>query len=314
MTLPVVVVAGPTASGKSALALSLAERFDGVVINADSMQLYLDLDILTDRPGSEALARAPHVLYGVVTAAQRCSAGQWRAMACAEIERARQKRRVAIVTGGTGLYLRALTVGLADIPEIPPAIRRAARAHLTAVGAAGIHAELTRSDPIMAARLHASDGQRLARAWEVLEATGQSLADWQDAPNQSPPADWRFFSIRLMPPREAIYVACDTRFDHMMARGALEEARSLAALNLDPSLPAMKAVGVPPLIRFINSEIPLEEACRLARRDTRRFARRQIAWFRNQLVPTLSLSTQYSKSLNLKIFPLISEFLLTTDR
>ena len=125
MTLPVVVVAGPTASGKSALALSLAERFDGVVINADSMQLYLDLDILTDRPGSEALARAPHVLYGVVTAAQRCSAGQWRAMACAEIERARQKRRVAIVTGGTGLYLRALTVGLADIPEIPPAIRRA---------------------------------------------------------------------------------------------------------------------------------------------------------------------------------------------
>ena len=314
MTLPVVVVAGPTASGKSALALSLAERFDGVVINADSMQLYLELNILTDRPNLEALTRAPHVLYGGVAAAQRCSAGQWLAMASAEIEHARQKRRVAIVTGGTGLYLRALTVGLADIPEIPPAIRRDARSRLMAVGAAGIHAELTRSDPIMAARLHASDGQRLARAWEVLEATGQSLADWQDAPNQAPPADWSFFSIQLMPPRETVYVACDTRFDHMMARGALEEARALAALNLDPNLPAMKAVGVPPLIRFINGEIPLEEACRLAQRDTRRFARRQIAWYRNQLVPTLSLSAQYSKSLNLKIFPLLSEFLLTTDR
>ena len=314
MTLPVIVVAGPTASGKSALALSLAERFDGVVINADSMQLYLELDILTDRPDSEALARAPHVLYGAVTAMQRCSAGRWRAMAGTEIELARQNRRVAIVTGGTGFYLRALMVGLADIPDIPSVIRREARARLTTVGAAGIHAELTKSDPVMAARLHASDGQRLARAWEVLEATGQSLADWQDAPNQAPPADWRFFSIRLMPPREAVYVACDARFDHMIARGALEEARALAALKLDPSLPAMKAVGVPPLIRFINGEIPLEEACRLARRDTRRFARRQIAWFRNQLVPTLSLSTQYSKSLNLEIFPLISEFLLTIDR
>ena len=314
MTLPVIVVAGPTASGKSALALSLAERFDGVVINADSMQLYLELDILTDRPDSEALARAPHVLYGAVTAMQRCSAGRWRAMAGTEIELARQNHRVAIVTGGTGFYLRALTVGLADIPDIPSVIRREARARLTTVGAAGIHAELTKSDPVMAARLHASDGQRLARAWEVLEATGQSLADWQDAPNQAPPADWRFFSIRLTPPREAVYVACDARFDRMIAQGALEEARALAALKLDPSLPAMKAVGVPPLIRFINGEIPLEEACRLARRDTRRFARRQIAWFRNQLVPTLSLSTQYSKSLNLEIFPLISEFLLTIDR
>ena len=235
-------------------------------------------------------------------------------MASTEIELARRKRRMAIVTGGTGLYLRALTMGLADIPDIPPAIRHEARARLTAVGAAGIHAELTKSDPIMAARLHASDGQRLARAWEVMEATGQSLADWQDAPDKAPPEDWSFFSIRLMPPREAVYFACDNRFDNMMARGALEEARALAALNLDPDLPAMKAGGVPPLIRCINGEISLEAACRLARRDTRRFARRQIAWFRNQLVPTLSLDTQYSKSLNSEIFSLISEFLLTTNR
>ncbi len=314
MTVPVVVVAGPTASGKSTLALALAERFDGTVINADSMQLYHELDILTDRPGQEALARAPHILYGVVGAAERCSAGQWRTMAGAEIERARRERGVAIVTGGTGLYLRALTAGLADIPDIPPTIRRAARAHLVAVGAAGIHAELAGRDPVMAARLKATDGQRLARAWEVLEATGQSLAEWQDAPDQAPPANWRFFSIRLMPPREAVYAACDARFDRMMGRGALEEARALAALGLDPGLPAMKAVGVPPLIRFIDGEITLEEAHQLAERDTRRFARRQMTWFRNQLTPTLSLSAQYSESLNSIIFPLISEFLLTTDR
>ena len=314
MTLPVVVVAGPTASGKSALALALAERFDGVVVNADSMQLYHELDILTDRPGPEALARAPHVLYGVVAAAESCSAGRWRTMAGTEIERARRKRRLAIVTGGTGLYLRALTVGLADIPDIPPAIRRTGRARLTAVGATGIHAELARRDPVMAARLGATDGQRLVRAWEVLEATGQSLAEWQDAPDQAPPADWRFYSIRLLPPRDAVYAACDARFDRMMGRGAAEEARALAALNLDPGLPAMKAVGVPPMIRFVDGEIPLEEARRLAQRDTRRFARRQMTWFRNQMAPTMSLSAQYSESLNSKIFPLISEFLLTTNR
>ena len=167
VTLPVVVIAGPTASGKSALALSLAERFDGVVINADSMQLYLELDILTDRPVPEALVRAPHVLYGVVTAAQRCSAGKWRAMAGTEIELARRNRRVAIVTGGTGLYLRALTTGLADIPDIPPAIRREALAHLTAVGAAGIHAELSQSDPIMAARLRPSDDRQDATKYSM---------------------------------------------------------------------------------------------------------------------------------------------------
>ncbi len=235
-------------------------------------------------------------------------------MAGAEIERARRKRRLGIVTGGTGLYLRALTVGLAAIPDIPQAIRRTARARLTAVGAAGIHAELSRRDPVMAARLGATDGRRLVRAWEVLEATGKSLAEWQDAPDQAPPADWRFFSIRLLPPREAVYAACDARFDRMMGRGAVEEARALAALDLDPGLPAMKAVGVPPMIRFVHGEIPLEEARRLGQRDSRRFARRQMTWFRNQLTPTLSLFAQYSESFNSKIFPLISEFLLTTDQ
>ena len=314
MTVPIVVVAGPTASGKSALALALAERFDGVVVNADSMQLYQELDILTDRPGPEALARAPHALYGVVAAADGCSVGKWRTMAGAEIERARRKRRAAFVTGGTGLYLRALSSGLAAIPDIPPAIRRTARVRLAAIGPAGFHAELARHDPVMAARLGVSDGQRLVRAWEVLEATGQSLAEWQDAPDQAPPADWRFFSLRLLPPREAVYAACDDRFDRMIERGAVEEVRALAALGLDPGLPAMKAVGVPPMIRFVAGDMPLEEARRLAQRDTRRFARRQMTWFRNQLVPTLSLSAQYSESMNSIIFPLISDFLLTVDR
>jgi tRNA dimethylallyltransferase len=314
MTLPVVVIAGPTASGKSNLALALAERFDGLVVNADSMQLYHELDILTDRPGPEALARAPHVLYGVVSAAEACSVGRWRKMASAEIERAARESRMAIVTGGTGLYIRALINGLAVIPEIPPAIRRAARARLAAVGTAEFHAELARRDPRMAARLRDTDRQRLVRAWEVREATGRSLAEWQDAPDEAPPAAWRFFTLRLIPPREDVYAACDDRFDRMIERGAVEEARALAGLDLDPGLPAMKAVGVPPLIRHIAGDIPFEEARRLAQRDTRRFARRQMTWFRNQLTSTLSLSEQYSERLNSKIFPLISNFLLTTER
>ncbi len=314
MTVPVVVVAGPTASGKSALALALAQRFDGVVVNADSMQLYRELEILTDRPGPAALARAPHALYGVVGAAETCSAGRWRTLAHGEIERARRERRVPIVTGGTGLYLRALTVGLAAIPDVPPAVRNSARERIAALGGAAFHAELARRDPVMAARLTATDSQRLTRAWEVLEATGQSLAEWQDGPDEGPPADWRFYTIRLAPPREAVYAACDARFDRMVERGAVAEARALATLGLDPGLPAMKAVGVPPLIRFVEGEISFEEARRRVQRDTRRFARRQTTWFGNQMAPTLTLSAQYSESLNSKIFSLISNFLLTADR
>ena len=311
VTTPVVVVAGPTASGKSTLALALAERFDGVVVNADSMQLYRELDILTDRPGRAALDRAPHVLYGGVAAAQPCSVGRWRAMATTEIERAHDQRRLPIVTGGTGLYLRALTQGLAAIPDIPPAIREDVRARLAAVGPNRLHDELTRRDPVMGARLGATDGQRLARALEVLDATGQSLADWQDGPDDGPPKGWRFHTIRLMPPRETVYAACDARFDRMVDRGAVEEARALAALGLDPGLPAMKAVGVPPLIRFIDGAISLDEARRLACRDTRRFARRQMTWFRHQMTPEISLEAKYSERLNSKILPNISNFLLT---
>ncbi len=313
MTVPVVVVAGPTASGKSALALALAERFGGVVVNADSMQLYRELEILTARPDPAARARAPHVLYGVVTAAESCSVGLWRTMAGAEIARAGRDHRLAIVTGGTGLYLRALTDGLAAIPDIPAAVRRATRERLASLGGPAFHAELAARDPVMAARLGAADGQRLARAWEVLEATGRSLADWQDGADEGPPGDWRFFSIRLMPPREAVYAACDARFERMLEQGAVAEARALAALDLDPGLPAMKAVGVPPLIRFVRDALTFDEARRQVLRDTRRFARRQMTWFRNQMTPTLSLDEQYSESLEAKIFSLISEFLLNTD-
>jgi len=235
-------------------------------------------------------------------------------MAHAEIERAGRERRVACVTGGTGLYLRALTAGLAVIPDIPPAIRRAARAHLAAVGPVEFHAELAQRDSVMAARLRVSDRQRLMRAWEVLEATGQSLAAWQDAPDQVPPADWKIFSFRLLPPRETVYAACNDRFDRMIDRGAVEEARAFAALDLDPSLPAMKAVGVPPMLRFVAGDMTLEDARQSAQRDTRRYARRQMTWFRNQMTPTETLSEQYSERLNSKIFPIISDFLLTTDQ
>lgn len=311
----VVVIAGPTASGKSRLAQAIAEAFDGVVINADSMQVYRELRILSGRPDAAALARVPHRLYGALPASERCSAGRWRTMAEAEIEAAQGAGRLPIVAGGTGLYIKALMAGLAPIPEIPPAARRAARARLSRQGGEAMLAELARRDPETAARLAAGDSQRLVRAWEVLEATGRSLADWQRDPDENDGAGaLAFFTILLAPPREALYAACDARFEAMLAAGAVAEARALARLKLDPSLPAMKAVGVRELLRHVAGEITLQEACRLGQQATRRYAKRQMTWFRHQMTPDRTVTEQYSERFEMKIFSYISSFLLTAGR
>lgn len=309
MTRPIVVVAGPTASGKSALAVDLAERFDGCPINADSMQLYRELAVLTAQPDAAARARAPHRLYGVVAMADGCSVGRWRGMAAREIETCHRAGRLPIVVGGTGLYLHALTRGLAHIPPTPRAVRARVRERLRTAGAGAVHAELARRDPEMAARLAPRDGQRAARALEVLESTGRSLAAWQRRPVDAPP--WPVATLLLSPPRDALYAACDARFDRMMEAGALDEAESVAALGLPSDLPAMKAVGLPPLLRHLAGEIPLDEARRLGKRDTRRYAKRQLTWQRHRLTPTRTCGEQHSERLNAKIFPIISDFLLT---
>jgi len=312
---PVVVVAGPTASGKSALAVDIADTFGGVVINADSMQVYRGLEILSAAPDAASRSRAPHRLYGVLDPAEPCSAGWWRDRAMAEIAAARRDGRLAVLSGGTGLYLRALMTGLARLPAVPRDVRAKVRARLQRHGPAPLHAELARKDPVSAARIAPTDPQRVARALEVLEATGRSLADWQRAEVRAPDTrDLAFFTILLLPPRPVLYAAIEARFAAMVEGGGLDEARALAERDLDPSLPAMKALGVPDLIAHLGGTLALDDAVRRGQQETRRYAKRQFTWFRNQIIADETFLWQYSERKQEKIFPLITSFLLTCCR
>jgi len=279
----IILIAGPTASGKSALALELAEKRGGVIINADSMQVYRDLRIITARPSPDEEKRAPHRLYGHVNAAENYSVGRWFGEAAAALTEALRRRQPAIVAGGTGLYFSTLTRGIAAVPPIPPEIRRDVRGRLMAVGVAALHGELTRRDPATAARLKPGDRARITRALEVVLATGRSLTEWH-ADNSPAHVDLASAAkIFLMPKRDELGARIDARFDAMMTAGALQEVRALAARNLDPNLPAMKAHGVPWLIRHLNGEMTMAEAVEQSKRDTRRYTKRQATWFRNQL-------------------------------
>ena len=307
------IVAGPTASGKSALALALAEELRGTIINADSMQVYRDLAVLTTRPGAADLARAPHRLYGVIDAAETCSVGRWRLMALAEIAASHRAGRVPILAGGTGLYLRALLEGLAPVPPIPAAARAQARALQARLGGEAFRRALAPLDPEAAQRLAAGDTQRLIRAYEVAKATGRTLAAWrrgQGAPGFSAAA------VVLLPPRETLYAGCDARFLAMMEQGAAPEAEALLARGLDPALPAMKAVGVRELGALLTGRADREAAIAAAQQATRRYAKRQYTWLRHQLPETgslrkLVLTEQFSESLLPKIFSFIRQFQLT---
>ena len=282
----VIILAGPTASGKSALAMDLAERLVGgraVIINADSMQMYRDLRIVTARPGSADEARVPHRLYGVLDADDPCSAARYRDLALPEIAAARQAGSLPIVAGGTGLYLRALTRGLSPVPDIPAEIRDAVRRLHRRLGSDAFHEALAARDPVMAGRLPAADTQRCLRAFEVVEATGRSLADWQAMPNEGPVLDGPVTTIALTPPRDWLYERCNRRFDAMLAAGARDEIRALDAKGYAPGLPAMKALGVPELLRLVRGEVSQDEAVAAAKTATRRYAKRQLTWFRHQM-------------------------------
>jgi tRNA dimethylallyltransferase len=278
-----VLIAGPTASGKSALALAVAERIGGVIINTDSMQVYRDLSIITARPGAAETARIPHLLYGHVDAAENYSAGRFVDDAAAALADARALCRIPVFTGGSGLYFKALIAGLAAIPPVPPEVRAAVRARLDASGPAALHEELARRFPAAAAQLAPADRTRVARALEVVEATGRSITEWRR--DGLPPLldAARVAKIFLAPDRAALYRRIDARFDAMLSAGALDEVRQLAARGLDPLLPAMKAHGVPWLIRHLAGEMPLAAAAEEARKDTRHYAKRQFTWFRHQL-------------------------------
>ena len=278
-----ILIAGPTASGKSALALALAEKLRGVIINADSMQVYRDLRIITARPTAKEEQRVPHRLYGRVDAAENYSVGRWCTDAAATLEATRRYGRAAIVVGGTGLYFNALTRGLAAVPPIPAEIRDAVRERLASEGVGALHVELKQRDPAAAARLMPGDRARIARALEVMLATGRSLLEWHEENKAASVDASRAAKIFLMPDRDELMRRIDTRFDAMIAAGAIEEVRTLAARELDPDLPAMKAHGVPWLIRHLRGETSLEDAVEGAKRDTRQYTKRQATWFRNQL-------------------------------
>jgi tRNA dimethylallyltransferase len=310
----IVIVAGPTASGKSALALTLAEALGGTLINADSMQLYRDLTVLSARPGAGEMARVPHRLYGVIDAAEACSAGRWRALALTEIAAARAGGRLPILVGGTGLYLRALLEGMAPVPPVPSASRDAARELHARLGGEAFRAALAALDPEAAQRLPAGDTQRLVRAYEVVSATGRPLADWQRA--QETTAELCAAAIVLLPPRGTLYRACDARFLAMAEQGAVAEVEALLARRLDPALPAMKAVGVRELQAFLRGQLSREAAIAQAQQATRRYAKRQYTWFNRQLSDGRSLTKlvvgeQFSESLMPKILSFIRQFLLT---
>ncbi len=275
-----VLICGPTASGKSALALELAREFGGVIVNADSMQVYAELRVITNRPTAQEEAAAPHRLYGVRPAREPYSAALWLADVKAALAGAEREGRLPILVGGTGLYFKALTEGLSDIPEIPPEIRARYRLAAQTEPAEALYAGLARRDPATAARLRPSDPQRIVRAQEELEATGRPLAEWQGAKQPPLLPLSQTYPIAVTLDREELYHRCDARFDAMIAGGAIEEARATAALGLDPALPAMRAVGLKPLIAHVRGELPLDEAAAAAKTSTRNYAKRQLTWMR----------------------------------
>lgn len=276
------LIMGPTASGKSALALALARRIGGEIVNADSMQIYRDFRVLTARPSPEEEGQAPHHLYGHIDAGELYSVGRWLGEALGAITAIGARGRTPILVGGTGLYFKALTQGLVDIPVIEPQTRARLRERGEREGAPALHAELARCDPLTAARLAPNDAPRILRALEVLETTGESIRALQ-ASTHPALAREQWLGLALTPARDDLYASINARFDAMLAQGAIEEVRAFAARGLDAALPAMKAHGAPALSAHLRGEISLAEAAEIGKRDTRRYAKRQFTWIAGQM-------------------------------
>lgn len=281
------IIAGPTASGKSARAMELARERDGVIINCDSVQIYEGLPLLSAQPSLEEQAEIPHYLYGTLHPNEICSAGHWRDMVIPLIEEVLAEGRTPVICGGSGLYIKALVEGLSPMPDIPDDIRAQAIEMQQMRSADDLHAELEARDPVMAARLDPKNKARIVRAWEVLEATGKSLAAWQELPLQKPPPHWKFETEIIMPERETLYERCNARFLWMMDHGAREEAESftkrIESGEVTDGVPATKALGFKELRAHLNGEMTLEEAITAAQAATRHYAKRQTTWFRNQV-------------------------------
>ncbi|QKV17269.1 tRNA (adenosine(37)-N6)-dimethylallyltransferase MiaA [Oricola thermophila] len=277
-----VLIAGPTASGKSALALRKAEETGGIVVNADSMQVYDVLRVLTARPCDEEMARVPHRLYGHVHPGEQYSTGRWLEDVRAVMAETSLNGRPLIFVGGTGLYFRALTQGLSPMPDIPAPVRERWRLRLGEEGPESLHRILKREDPAAAAAIRPGDGQRIVRALEVLEASGKPISHWQALAGKGLVDGERAERIVLMPERETLYRTIERRLDRMVEEGAMEEVEALLALDLDPAMPAMKAIGVREFAAVLGGEMTMPDALAAAKTATRQYAKRQMTWFRNQ--------------------------------
>ncbi len=293
-------IAGPTASGKSAFALEVADRRDGIIINADSMQVYRDLPVLTACPSTEEQASAPHRLYGFLDGAEVCSAAFWAEKAMAEIESAWKANKLPILVGGTGMYFKVLLDGIAKIPDIPDDIRSGVRSECQNNGSEALHKELQGIDPEAAARLAPGDSQRISRAMEVFRATGIPLSTWQQDTPPGPMAKLDraggVDKIAIIPERSELYRRCDLRFDQMLTEGAIAEVEALMARQLSPEFPIMRALGVPALAAYLSGLVSLDEASAEAKMQTRRFAKRQLTWLRNQFSHWNGDFAQYMES------------------
>lgn len=283
------IIAGPTASGKSARAMDLAAQKNGVIINCDSLQIYDGLSILTAQPPADDLAAAPHRLYGHLHPNDACSAGNWRELVEPLIHEVIATGKTPIIVGGSGLYIRALTEGLSPMPDVPQDVRDAAVKMQQELGNPAFHAALAARDPIMAARFHPFHTARLVRAWEVIEATGKSLAEWQELDRLAPPAHWNFEIEIIIPDRPVQHQRCNDRFIWMMENGALEDVEAFYARvqngEVRDNVPLHKALGYRELLAYIQGETSRADAIAKAQARTRQYAKQQVTWFRNQLAP-----------------------------
>lgn len=298
----VIIIGGPTASGKSGLALSVAQKRNGMVINADSMQIYDGLAILTAQPDAKDKSLVPHRLYGCLAPDDLCSAARFRQFALEEIQHATDMGKLPIIVGGTGFYLNTLMEGLSPIPEIPANVRARLITLQGEIGTAGLFEMLQAADPETASRIDGANTQRVIRALEVLEHTGTPLSHWQDMPREAAPEHLQFITVTLIPPREALYARCDSRFDIMLEQGAVEEALEFKSRPYAQS-PLNKALGYPELCDYIDGKISLDEARIEAQQSTRRYAKRQTTWFSNQLAPDLALQSAAEEDRLLELIP-----------
>jgi tRNA dimethylallyltransferase len=300
-----ILIAGPTASGKSALAMAIAEQVGGTIVNADSMQVYRELRILTARPTPADEARVPHALYGFVPAQEAYSAGRFVRDAAEAIARAQAQGRRPIVVGGTGLYFKALLEGLSPVPEIDDDVRAHWRAEAARRGAEAMHVELAARDEVMAGRLQSADTQRIVRALEVLESTGRSLAEWQTLKGAPVLNEAETVRLVVRVDRAELHARADARFAAMMREGAGDEAHALSEMQLDAGLPAMRAIGVRPLIGVGRGEISVGEAVAASQAETRQYIKRQETWLKSHMISWISVQAKYMESSLREIFAFI---------